>query len=115
MCYRLKDPTDKQSQIEELESDSDSDDGSNEHKLNYVYGWCIYYKFMINNETEIMDVDTEPLKYKEMDNVQLVKNSLDDVFKFGRTEIFTVLFVSTSTAKCIPYCVYLVDIRLWES
>ncbi len=41
-------------------------------------------------ETEIMDVDSEPLEYKEMDNVQLVKNSLDDVFKFGRTEIFTV-------------------------
>ncbi len=38
MCHTLKDPKDKQSQIEELESESDSDEGLNDS----VYGACIY-------------------------------------------------------------------------
>eukprot|EP01084_Bolivina_argentea_P112580 200776_1 len=36
MCHRLKDPKVKQSEIEELESDSDSDDELNESQLNLM-------------------------------------------------------------------------------
>ncbi len=55
--------------------------------------------FADDNANEIMDVDSELLEYKEMDNVQLVKSYLDDVFKFGRTEIFIVTLLRIVKTK----------------
>ncbi len=53
MCYRLKNPKDKLSEIEELESESDSDELESESdsqkmvnatNLNSMYVACIYRK-----------------------------------------------------------------------